>query len=567
MIRVKFSKEEFLVLMAGCLGVAMAFYVYHLGLTRVLTDQNAHLNFAKLTVESMTPGISQLGFWPPLLHILMIPVTMIDPLYQTGLAGFVVLVPFLALGAFFLYRTVLGVTNNSTLGLTAGLLFLTNPYVLYYAVTPMMEVLFLANLAGVAYFMSVWLRGAKLKFLILLGIFVALTTISRFEGLILLPVCGFLIFLRMRQKKRPGREIEAALVLFLSVASFGMFGVMLYGWVFGGTPFAFTGGWWIRDPSSFPTQYNLFRSIQYLLHASSYMLGKPLMLVSLLSVIPLFVFSSKRIHLFAPLLILVSPFIFIAITLFRGFPPLMVPELAPFGVFFNERYGLSWIGFAILSPIFLIALVQQELMLTKIKAASRIAVGLLCFLLLVGSGMHFQQKVFAEQFQEIRKNLGVDNPSQKEITKILVLEYDYGKILVTRTINDGMMSSLGIPLDNFIYEANDQLYRQTIEEPWFFARWVVMYNPKGGDDWEGAHEPIALRWGNSSLFERFYTLEGENTLRRLYKVNEGALIKLSEEHGYDLASIPSLNKEQVRWDPHMIYAQIQNGVQGTQQQF
>src|SRR3989344_5655062 len=556
MIRVKFSKEEFLVLMAGCLGVAMAFYVYHLGLTRVLTDQNAHLNFAKLTVESMTPGISQLGFWPPLLHILMIPVTMIDPLYQTGLAGFVVLVPFLALGAFFLYRTVLGVTNNSTLGLTAGLLFLTNPYVLYYAVTPMMEVLFLANLAGVAYFMSVWLRGAKLKFLILLGIFVALTTISRFEGLILLPVCGFLIFLRMRQKKRPGREIEAALVLFLSVASFGMFGVMLYGWVFGGTPFAFTGGWWIRDPSSFPTQYNLFGSLQYLLHAFSYMLGKPLVLVSLLSVIPLFLFSSRRIHLLAPLLIFFSPFLFITFTLFRGFPPIMVPELAPFGVFLNERYGLTWIGFAIAAPIFFIALVQQELMRTKMKAASSLIVGFLCLLLLAGNGMHFQQKVFVEQFREIRGNLGLDSPSQKEITKILAGEYDYGKILVTRTINDGLVTSLGIPLNNFIYEANDLVYRQTIEEPWFFARWVVMYNPNGEDEWECLNEPIALKWGNSPLFERFYTLEGENSLRRLYKVNEGALASLAAAQGYDLASIPSLNKEKVMWNPRTIYAQI-----------
>jgi hypothetical protein len=77
-----FRKENLIEILVGFFALVtsawMTWYVYRLGLTLALTDQNAHLNFARLTFDSFTPGLSQIGFWPPLLHLLMIPVVAVE---------------------------------------------------------------------------------------------------------------------------------------------------------------------------------------------------------------------------------------------------------------------------------------------------------------------------------------------------------------------------------------------------------------------------------------------------------------------------------------------------------
>ena len=150
------------ILFASC----MALYAHRLGLTLALTDQSAHLNFARLTFDSFTPGLSQIGFWPPLLHILMIPAVAIKPLYISGFAGFVTLIPFLIAGAILLYRLVMLLTGNKNLSFLSSLILLINPYILYYTATPMAEVLFISNLIAVAYFFSLWIRNKNTNFCI-----------------------------------------------------------------------------------------------------------------------------------------------------------------------------------------------------------------------------------------------------------------------------------------------------------------------------------------------------------------------------------------------------------------
>lgn len=544
------EKGEYVLAVFGAvLGIWMASYMFFSGLTRVLTDQSAHLNFAKLVTESATPGISQLGFWPPLLHILMVPIVgMYESLYRSGLAGFVVLLPFAILGAIFLYRTILLLTKQKMIAFTGALVFLLNPYVLYYTATPMMEVLFLANLAGVAYFFTRWIQEQKLAFLILAAVFVMLATISRYEGFILIPLGALLVFFALRQQKKSAHEIEALLVLFTFLSSWGVALVLLYSWIYGGTPLAFLGGWWIRDPEYFPTQHNLFLSFQYALHASFYVIGKPFVLFAIGGIPVLFALFRKNMVAAAALLLLLSPFFMVLISLFRGSPPIMVPDLPPFDLFFNERYGLTWIGFSIVFSCLTLSFLYNRVSRISFAWARGFAV-FGCGVLLLFSGMHLYQKVFVEDFQEIRWNLGIDSEDQEEITKRIVYTYDYGKILVTRTINDALINEAGIPLHGFIFEANDELYRQTMAEPWLFARWVVMAKEQ---------EPIFDKWEDSEIFHSFYNVVMENNTRKLYKVNEEALARIIQEHGYDASVIPSLRADKKVWDTKTIYSDIRN---------
>src|SRR3954471_24026397 len=59
--------------------------------TFVHIDAIAHVNKARGLFDNLTPGIRQLGtVWLPLPHLLMAPLTVVDPLWRNGAAGSVI---------------------------------------------------------------------------------------------------------------------------------------------------------------------------------------------------------------------------------------------------------------------------------------------------------------------------------------------------------------------------------------------------------------------------------------------------------------------------------------------
>ncbi|MCI0542666.1 glycosyltransferase family 39 protein, partial [bacterium] len=477
--------EKVLAVIAIILSSWMAWHVHGLGLTLALTDQNAHLNFARLTFDSFTPGLSQIGFWPPLLHIIMIPAVAIKPLYTSGLAGFATLLPFLLMGATFLYRLILLLTQKKSLAFLSALIFLANPYILYYAVTPMMEVLFVSNLIAVTYFFALWVEKEKLRDLIFCGVFVTLAIMSRFEGLILLPLLSILIFLHLAKKKKLWAEMEATGILFGFIAVMGLVFILFYSWAYSGSPLTFAGGgWWLRSSLEEETRskWDIVLSFQYLFTASSYMFTKALIAVSLGSFIVISFVSSRKFIVIATGLILFSPFLYDLAALLSGIP-LLVPEFPlPYDVYvnkvllsevyLNERYGLYWIGFAIMAPIVLIGILYQQKMGSAFLDLLNTIVRSL-FIVILGSitFYHLYSVSIVEKFETIRFNMGVPSNEQIEAGKYLNEAYDYGKILLTRVDNDPVLVEAGIPLKNYVSEGNYLLFDQVVGQPWFFARW------------------------------------------------------------------------------------------------
>ena len=222
-----------------------AWWIHHIGMTTALTDASAHLNFSRLIFDSLTPGISQIGFWPPLLQLVMSPYAANGYLYKTGLAGFFALLPFVCLGTLALYRMVRNLTGSQTFGVTAVILFLFNPYVLYYSSVPMMEMLYVSNLLVATYAMVRWLQSHQIRHLIWLGLFVALTSMSRYEGLLLLPLVGAILLIDLYRQRTKRTQMEATLLLFAMLGIVGLTFIAIFGWVFGGSPLAFTDSSWI----------------------------------------------------------------------------------------------------------------------------------------------------------------------------------------------------------------------------------------------------------------------------------------------------------------------------------
>lgn len=563
----KLKPEWVLAGLALGLGSFFAWYVYSLGLTKILIDQNAHLNISRQIIDSMTPGITQLGFWPPLLHILMIPFAASDTLYQTGLAGAFVLVPVLALAAFFLYRLLFLFTQSRGVSFAGAFLFLINPYVLYYSVTPMTEVLFLALLFGTAYFLALWFKEGKLTYLITTAGMIVLAGLTRYEGLLLVPLVGAVFLVAQVLQKRNYQEIEANIILFAFVAVLGALAIVSYSWFFGDDPLAFVTSNWSafsqqRDYLR-PTEGSPVGSLNYLLHSSYYMFGKPMVITALLSFTAL-IFLFPRLESFAVGLVLLSPFLFDWLSLWRGNIIVYVAELPPFDWFYNERYGLYGIGFAIFAPVVLAGLALRSLKhvaLDKAFIASAMLVPLVAL-----QGVYSFKIAFADEWRVVRESAEKSTDqvgSQLAVAAILASNYDGGKILMTRATHDTIAVNASIPIKNYIQESNFPYYDQALLAPWLFARWVVMLNTdtgRAGDSallgWVKQNERVSQRWANSRTFARFYTLVYENRFERVYKLKEEEVRKYARTHGFRTANIPSLNPDLARWDGNKIFKEM-----------
>lgn len=92
----------------------VAIYVaYQTDLILAYNDATAHLNTARRVIDSLTPGIVQLGsVWLPLLHILQIPFVTNYFLWQSGLAGSIVSSASFVFASYFIYQLIVYFTKK-----------------------------------------------------------------------------------------------------------------------------------------------------------------------------------------------------------------------------------------------------------------------------------------------------------------------------------------------------------------------------------------------------------------------------------------------------------------------
>lgn len=536
----------------------IAWRVNSLGLTTILTDQNAHLNFARLVTDSMTPGLSQIGFWPPLLHILMVPFVAIDSWYRNGIAGYLLLAPFLIIAEISIYKLCLLFTKNKLLSFLGAILLLTNPYLLYLTATPMMETLYLANLFATAFFIARWITTNRFSDLLLAGLFVSLTTLSRFEGILLVPLTFLIVFVQMLRRKKAYQEIEATLILFLIPILMGIGLIFFYGWIIGNDPLAFARGEFspgvktsIIETEKSYTKGDLLTSFTYLIHASYYMLGKFQVILGIVSSIIMLLFY-RSFAVWSASVILFSPFFFDLLAVFRGQVSIYVPEFLPYQ-FHNERFGLYWIGLAIFAIILFLNILNQRNFQGNLATISKKTFIILVSITLIILNISYLYKIsFEDNFSVMGATVSAIDPSIKDIAENFSKEhYDFGKILIMRIHFDPFIRESELSLNSYIFEANYQYWEQSLESPWLFTRWVVMSSNS-----LRAHDKIFQRWEGSPVFSKYYKAVLDNGSVRIYKIKEEAVRKYANQRSLDTSKIPSLNEQIQYWKPENIYEQM-----------
>ena len=226
-----------LAVITTCISLTATAYFYFHGLETLSNyDAMARLNLTRKLIDSLTPGVGQFGaIWLPFPQVLMLPFIWNNFLWHTGLAGSIISeVAFIA-GALYLQKIAFFITKSIKASLVVWFIFVTNINILLFQSMPMSESFFLFCIIMVLYFLTKWVISHDIVDFLSAAFFVMIGTLTRYEGYFILigalcAVCIELVLLYW--KKKDFSKIEGMILVFLTIAGYGIFLWCLYCFIF-----------------------------------------------------------------------------------------------------------------------------------------------------------------------------------------------------------------------------------------------------------------------------------------------------------------------------------------------
>ena len=216
------------------------FYLNHLGLA--YNDARSHLDIGRRVVEGLKPGFAQLGsVWLPLPHLLMVLTIWNNFMWHSGLAGALQsMISFVATGyLIYLFLKKLGI---EIIGRLVGVfIFAANLNILYLQSTAMTELLLIATMMAGVYELINWFKNDKVLSLIKSAFWIMLSTLIRYDGWFLFVFATILIAIQVLRKKGY-KASEGTVILFATLAGFGIFLWVLWNWLIFKDPLYFIFG-------------------------------------------------------------------------------------------------------------------------------------------------------------------------------------------------------------------------------------------------------------------------------------------------------------------------------------
>ena len=143
----------------------MASHLYHADNLALMyySDSVSHLVRARQLVDYPSPSLEQIGTaWLPLPHLLLLPFSLVDLLFRTGLAGTFVSLPSIAITAAVLYKIIKEQMDASWIAFMGAGLYFLNPNILYLGLTAMTEALFMLFFVVSAFYFQKYLYSMLL---------------------------------------------------------------------------------------------------------------------------------------------------------------------------------------------------------------------------------------------------------------------------------------------------------------------------------------------------------------------------------------------------------------------
>ncbi len=500
------------------LAIVATMYSFSHGYIVAYGDAESHLNIAKRVVDNLTPGFAQLGgIWLPLPHVLLIPFVFFNPLWRSGLAGSIVSGVCFVVSAIYIYRFMLLIGGDKWAGFVAAVVFMTNPNILYLQTTPMTELTLVVFFILSSYYFVQFLEAPKNVLALLMAAFFGFcATLSRYDGWgLVLMEAGIVVLMYIPWKKIPRRFseikslwdpsmfklLEGRLVLFCTLAFFGIGLWLAWGWLILGDALYFThsvfsaksqqASWLARG--ELPAYHNAWQAFLYFFVTSMSNVGVILFLVCLLGVCYYLFSNSDKKRWFIFLLLLV-PFIFNTATLWLGQSVIFIPDLHQSGFdwqLFNVRYGVMMVPMAAVLVAYLFYKVRWPgRLLIVVLAVAQIG------LYVVGySQIITLQDGLAGLSSEVSKLPDAQGWMAKNYDHGLVLEDDFA-----RTIS---LIRTPIPMHDFIYVGNKPYWDDSLKAPEKYATWIVMQ--KNDSLWTALYDNQAMQGRLYKYFVKQYT--------------------------------------------------------------
>ncbi len=485
-----------LFLVTFCISVASLFYFFFNGQLHLANyDVVARLNASRKVIDSITPGIGQLGgIWLPFPQVLMLPFVWNDYLWHSGLAGYFVSGLSFVVGAVYLQKTTYLLTKSISMSLLIWFIFVSNVNVLVLQSMAMSEMFFMGCLILIFYYLSSWVKTHDLLHFLLCAFFVMLITLTRYEGyFVLLGVFISVLAELIRAFRREGREkIEGMLLLFLTIAGFGIILWCIYSALFYKDPF-----FWLNAYSE--TSSSVIQGEQQVvdevfgnlnptfiqsggIYGSAVFMTNGIITVSLGTLgIALYFYAAfkkmlekEKILMFMPVSIIsVVLFAFLIVGYFIGFIPhiefppvhLSGQQIREWSIYAdsNIRYGM------VLLPCILIFISFTALKNKFFLYATILLVGIQFFI-----------NITNPQLLQFPFTASWKYPLLTDASWF-ASNYDDGLVLISSSRHEDFIFQSGLPYKKFIYEGTRNYWHESIKDPAKHAKWVIFNDKISGD--------------------------------------------------------------------------------------
>jgi hypothetical protein len=458
------------------------------GQTFVHIDAIAHVNKARGLFDNLTPGLQQLGsIWLPLPHLLIVPLTAIDALWTSGVAGSLLSLVCFVGTSIFLFSTGYAWTGSKFVGWMAFLCFALNPRLIYLFTTPMTEPLMVFCASGLFYYLLRWTEDGTWKPFALAALMAFAGTLTRYEGWAIAATAAAMIPILARKQR------IASTILFAGAAAFGPMLWMLYNMVYFDDPLMFAYGrgsasdyaqeYFFRTGKTFATAGNWWDSLATYFADVAYCLNPAVLWLGIAG----FVFSLiiLRARYWRPTFILalgtLVPFAFYVYNLYSNSIPLLMPGLLrdePESIY-NVRYGTIMAAtiplFAAMFLFFVIRQVERHRAFSlfllaplflpdPIPAASNESPAVQ----LTGNLFYMEgirnQSFWMPPFVEIAQRLKGDIDTRQD---------DAGLILTNTRIIHVVVWATGIPMRRFVHEMNKDYWDRNLSKITPDIKWVI----------------------------------------------------------------------------------------------
>lgn len=498
--------------------VIVSYYSYIHGYTIAYGDAESHLNIAKRVVQSLTPGLAQLGgIWLPLPHLLMIPFVLSDFLWRSGLAGSIVSGVAFIISAIYLYKLVYLLTENKVSAFIGAIIFISNPNILYLQSTPMTELTLIAFFILSSYYLIKYIKDdSNFTPLLLSAFFGFCAALSRYDGWgLVLVEAGILVLYYFPFKKIPKKfselkeswdykkyiKLEGLFVIFATLAFIAIMAWLFWGFLILGDPLYFTHSqfsaksqqqsWLARG--ELPGYRNIFQSVLYYTVTSMGNAGIVIFGIALVA-FGTYLFDRKQNHRFLILLVLLVPFAFNVITLFLGQSVIFIPYVTPVGYdwrLFNVRYGVMMIPMI----AFLIGY-----LFSRIKMSTK---WLIAGLMLVQIGFYGLGYSKVLSFKDGVEGLSSAISKLPDAQFWMAEHYDKGLVLEDDFARTMSIIRTKIPMKDIIYIGNKPYWEDSLIAPEKYATWIIMQK----DDalWKAIYDKPAVQGRLYKYFQKAYT--------------------------------------------------------------